>query len=180
MEEFDLVGNRVYRKSKYDKWFYHDGAKVDESLQDIVSNAYRRKWAMQAKVSTKPEVEYEDRDVTNVVEDGGVDPTTDEDDGNVHDLTSSEARQRFQYDDLLGLVTILLDRLLEETGKDMIIIPESDLVRVAEQKPRVYAEELQKAWKMAMTGYEPPEAPELDDTTQRVRKGGAGAGRHRG
>ena len=141
-------------------------------------------WEMKAMAKSVTKSVTDEPDVTDVVEDAvGVTDDTDtkdEDSKNVHDLTSSEARQRFQYDDLLGLVTILLSRLLEETDKDMIVIPESDLVRVAEQKPQVYAEEMQKAWKLAMTGYEAPEPPVLEDTSQRVRKGGVRAGRHRG
>ena len=184
MEEYDLVGNKVWRKSVDNPWEFMDTGKVlPPDLQDEVNNRLAMQEAvMKAEVKVEEDV---DADVTNVVEgalrDGSDDPTTDEDDGtNVHDLTSSEARQRFQYDDLLGLVTLLLSKLFAETDKDVVVISESELVASAEQKPKIYAEELENAWRLAMTGYEPPEAMELEDVTQRVRKGGDSSSRSRG
>ena len=179
MEEFDLVGDTVWRGSVDLPWTYKDtGAILARDLQGVVNAAVENSPAMKAEVQVaKPE---DVEDVTNVVEEG-VEETTDEDDGtSVHDLTSSEARQRFQYDDLLGLLTLVLGKLMAETDKDVLVISESELVAVAEQKPRIYAEELESAWRLALTGYEPPEALELEDTTQRVRKGGDFSSRSRG
>lgn len=174
MEEFDLVGQQVWRGSVDLPWTYKDtGAILSRDLQDSVNLAV-------ANQLLKAEVKVAEEDVddgqTNVVE-----GETKEDDGtNVHDLTSSEARQRFQYDDLLGLVTLLLSKLFVETDKDVMVISESELVAIAEQKPRIFAEEMDNAWRLALTGYEPPEAMELEDVTQRVRKGGDSSSRIRG
>ncbi len=184
MEEFDLVGDTVWRGSVDLPWTYKDtGAILARDLQGVVNAAVENLPAMKAEVTAVEATEV--GEVTDVVEgalrDGSDDPTTDEDDGtSVHDLTSSEARQRFQYDDLLGLVTLILSKLLIETEKDVLVISESELVAIAEQKPRIYAEELESAWRLALTGYEPPEVLELEDVTQRVRKGGDSSSRSRG
>ena len=181
MEEYDLVGNKVWRKSVDSPWEYaKTGHVLPPDLQDVVSAAtINQQWNLKAEVVVAEE-DVDDRDVTNVVDEGEQAKVDEDEASNVHDLTSSEARQRFQYDDLLGLVTLLLSKLFVETDKDVMVISESELVAIAEQKPRIFAEELENAWRLALTGYEPPEALELEDITQRVRKGGDSSSRSRG
>lgn len=94
-------------------------------------------------------------------------------------LSVNDVESRFKWADLIALITVLVERLSDQTGSPEHIITEQELVRIAESNPTLLAVQLPhvRSWKLILEGYEPQE---VEEPVLKVRSAGTRPGRRRG